>query len=360
MDKLKIFVIIIFLIFPLLVLAEEGDLKLDLVEAEISSSSEEAISEEVIEKNKIEEKDETIEKTVVLSPTIIDEKAKAKGILKYDLKLKNNTGRYVSLYPIVNDISMSGGRQEFLDPGDLDRTTSLARWIRISRGVIEIPPGETKEISLEINVSLYAVPGKRYASIAFPEGNNRTIAQANMLKLSFPELRLNVEVIEDIVEKAQVMKFATLKKTYFSFPVVFDLDIRNFGNKDIVSSGRIYIYNRRGEEVINLAVNEKFESIKPEETKNWQNLWSEGGKIGKFKAKLELEYGQGERRDLQDTIYFWVMPWYLLLIFLIGITAFIIIISVIVFKKTYHTPPTNSGKNYQPKESEGVLDLRDE
>jgi hypothetical protein len=81
------------------------------------------------------------ESGVQIFPHIIDEKAKANDIIKYDIKLTNNTGRKVGLYPVVNDITSDGGLQEFTSPNKLDKQASLARWISISRGVVNIEPG---------------------------------------------------------------------------------------------------------------------------------------------------------------------------------------------------------------------------
>jgi uncharacterized membrane protein len=115
---------------------------------------------------------------IVITPTIIDQKVKARDILEFSVKIMNNTGSKVDLYPIVNDISVKEGKQEFIEPSLLDKSTSLARWIQISRGVIELWPGQTKEIPFSIHVNLNAKPGKYYAVIIFAQGSTRHEAEA--------------------------------------------------------------------------------------------------------------------------------------------------------------------------------------
>src|SRR3989338_5158570 len=37
------------------------------------------------------------------------------------------------------------------------------------------------------------------------------------------------------------------------------------------------------------------------------SVWAANGEFGRYKALLELEYGA--RGTVQDTVYFWIMPW---------------------------------------------------
>ena len=109
-------------------------------------------------------------------PHIIDEKAKARDILEHELSFTNNSDRKQVLYPLLNDLSEIDGRQENISPGKLDKATSLVRWMKIKRGALELLPGETKTLSLEIDIDESAIPGKYHASIIFSPGTNIDIA----------------------------------------------------------------------------------------------------------------------------------------------------------------------------------------
>lgn len=262
---------------------------------------------------------------IVVSPTIIDQKAEARDLLEFSVKVTNNTSSKVNLYPIVNDISIT----------ELDKSTSLARWVQISRGVIELWPGQTKEIPFSINVNLYAKPGKYYAVIIFAQGSTRAEAEQKALKLNQPQVLLNIEVEEHIVEGAQIKKFQTEKKFFLNFPVKFLSEIENTGNQEIKPAGFIHIYNRRGEEVGSIDINQTQAAIAPQAHNLFENIWQpEKEGLGQYKAVLAAEYGNGGKRDLQDTIYFWVIPWQLLIFFAGTLLALIILLSWLIFKKT--------------------------
>ena len=321
----------------------------NIVNAQDATTSIESSIEESIEKS--DEK-----KTgIVVTPTIIDEQAKIRDIFTYTISITNYIDRKVSLYAVVNDVSISDGKQEFISPSQLDRQTSLARWIKLSRGAIELMPGESTTVPLEINVSPDALPGKRYAMISFPAASNRYAAEKAVSGVGSAQLLINLDVKEVIVEKAQISEFETTRNVYIKPPAVFNIAVENFGNRDIAPLGTIYLFNRRGEEIKQLSIDFSTQPIAPEGTGEMTLEWDTGKELGKIKAKVEMEYG-GSERDLMDTIYIWLIP----LPYLIGFIAFtiiaVIILVLFLFRRTYqpvHRPTTGIETT-----SNGVLDLK--
>ncbi|MEA3398259.1 MAG: hypothetical protein U9R06_00755 [Patescibacteria group bacterium] len=288
-----------------------------------------------------------------ISPHIIDVKVKARDILEYDVIIRNNGERRVTMYVLVYDVSPEDNHQEILAPGQLDKSASITRWVRISRGAIELDPGQETSIPLTIEVNLSAKPGKYYAAIVFAKGRNITMAQESFENSNQLKLILNLEVEENIVEKAQVQALEAGKNIFLKFPALFYFNIINSGNRDIIPQGYLYIYNRKNQEIAKLPANAGNESVAPESDKKFNILWDKGRGFGKFKAKLELEYGQKETRDLHETLYFWVLPWQLAIIFGGGLLATVIILVILIFKKTY----THGGS--QPLlNNEATVDLR--
>jgi len=298
---------------------------------------------------------------VTISPHIINAKAEARDILKYELSFTNNTDHKQVLYPLLNDLTKDGGREDYKGPADLDKATSLARWIRIRRGSLELMPGETKTEKLEIDVNSLAKPGDYYASIIFSPGTNINIAKENKFKKDSTQVLINITVEEKIVEKLQLSKYRSSKNVYLKFPIQFNFKIDNFGNRDMAPSGSIYIYDRRDKEVTELKVNKDGEKIKVGENKEYNIPWSPQRAFGKFKARIELEYGNVSRRDISDTIYFWVIPLYFLIIFFIILFFIILFSSIILFKKTYkHHSHLNhyQSNNNLTRNGDGVLNLK--
>ena len=292
---------------------------------------------------------------IVVTPTIIDEQAKVRDIFTYTISITNYTDRKANLYAVVNDISISDGKQEFISPSQLDRQTSLARWIKISRGVIELNSRESTELSLEINVAHDATAGKRYAMISFPDSSNRYAAEKSVSGVGSAKILINMDVKEVIVEKAQISEFKTTRNVYIKPPAIFNIAVENFGNRDIAPLGTIYLFNRRGEEIKQLSIDFSGQPIVPEGTGEMALEWDTGKQLGKIKAKVELEYG-GSERDLMDTIYIWLIP----LPYLIGFVALTIIavifLVLFLFRRTYQ--PHNKPTAELQSEEHGVLNLK--
>jgi len=291
-----------------------------------------------------------------ISPHIIDAKAQARDILEYDVKIKNNSDRRVTMYVLVFDLSPDDNHQEILAPEKLDKTTSITPWVNINRGAVELDPGQEISRKLTIEVNLRAKPGKYYAAIVFSRGRNITIAKENFEKSNQLQLLLNIEVEENIVEKAQIQELKAEKNIFLTSPAVFNFSVVNSGNRDITPSGYLYIYNRKSQEIAKLPANADKQPIAPEESKKFTLSWDQGQSTGKFKAKLELEYGQKERHDLNETLYFWALPWRIAALFGGGLMLVIIILTVLIFKKTYAgAPGAGDFLNREP-----TVDLREE
>ena len=274
-----------------------------------------------------------------VTPVVIDEKAGQKDVLKESVFLTNTVNHKIIVYPFVKNISRQSGQEEFLDPSRADLSSSLANWIRISRGVMEIPAGESKKIDFTIEVDLFAKPGIYHAAILFGEGSTRDDAEAKLKE----GVTVNLEVLENIKEKLQLKKFVSDKVFFSSFPVSFSYEFENIGNRPAVPSGQIRIYNRRGEEVAVFDANSKNLSIENKQSVVLASRWESGEKqsqggenqlalsriiwgnrgFGKFKAVLDIEYGTNQRQTLQDTVFFWIIPWRLILILFLLLAAFL-------------------------------------
>lgn len=271
----------------------------------------------------------------VVTPHIIDEQALSNDLFKYEVKIKNNNAHKKSIFILVGDLYENAGKKQVVDNSELDKYASITRWTKIKRSQIWLESGEEITLPLEINIAPRVAAGKYYAFIDFVESANRYEAENKLNKSEWPEILINFEVIENVIEKSQLKAFTASKKLFIDFPIEFNFELDNVGNKSIIPSGFVYIINRKGEEVTNIDVNSYNVEIAPNEKQNFEIALNEIKKFGKFKARLEVEYGDS-RRDIQDVIYFWYIPKFLLII--IGITLFLLIfiLTYILFKKTYH------------------------
>ncbi|PLX21218.1 hypothetical protein C0584_03320 [Candidatus Parcubacteria bacterium] len=271
-----------------------------------------------------------------LSPKIIDDEGAARDILEYNIKLKNNANYKLNIFPLLEELQEEGSTD---NPELMDRQFKLIDWISIKRGAIEIMPNAEITLPLKIDINYDAVPGDYFAAITFAHGNHRLEAENNALEMSPPKLFINLIVEDQTVEKASALNYYPTKKVFTNpIPSLF-LEINNSGNVDIVPQGNIYVYNKRGEEVDFIKVNPEAKTIPPANISNFEITGTTKLKTGKYKAKLEIEYGDKQTRDIQDTVYLIVITLPFLIFFGTLIILFIILLSILIFRKTHHPHP---------------------
>jgi hypothetical protein len=298
---------------------------------------------------------------IIVTPSIIDEQAEIRDILEYSIQIKNTGTVKAELYPFVNDLKKVEGEQPYVDPGDLDKTVSLARWIEVKRAVIELMPDEEKTIPVKITINPVAVPGMYFAAISFGRGSNRDLAEQNRLTMNQPEVLLNIEVKEHVVEKAESGLFSSERNININHRVNFLFSVKNIGNLAIKPKGSVVVYNRRGSEVASLAVNQEQLAIEPQASAPFKLSWDSGKASGQYKAMLKLEYGDS-RKDINDTIYFWLLPWELLVLFLALTLAVIISFWFLIrHNRRQHQLLTSQHPitTYQPAPLPTVINLKD-
>ena len=263
------------------------------------------------------------------SPLIVDEKAKKRDILKQTVTLTNNTEIKWNIYATVKNIDVIDGEQEFVHRTKTDVKESLAHWIEIQR-MSELAPGETKKIPYLIQVHMDAVPGVYHAEIIFQEGTNRAEAEVNKVK---EVISVNLEVLDDSKERLQLGTFMS-DKTFFTEGIAsFSYLLENIGNRSVTPKGEIRIFNKRGEEIATVEVNSKDAALLPEATSQLGAVWDSDGAFGRYKALLDIEYGDKQRGTVQDTVFFWVVPWQKVGMLFVGIAIVLIIATSILYNK---------------------------
>lgn len=265
---------------------------------------------------------------VSVSPRVIYEKTQPRNVLDYKIKIKNLNNTLYHFYTFVLDINDFQNLESKKD-------TSLASWVEIFRGRIEIFPQEEKEIPLTIRVPYYAKPGNYFAEIIFAQGSTEIDAREKIKTINMPKVLLNINVEPHIVEKLQIRKFNSEKNFYFDSNIKFKIEIENIGNTEVKPRAKILIYGKRGEEIDVLNLEEK--TILAGETKNYEANWH-GKNIGQFKAVLFGEYGENNEKTFHDTSFFWVINWQLLLLLFLFLLVLIVLIVWFfsrIFKKRY-------------------------
>jgi len=259
-----------------------------------------------------------------VTPLVVDEKGKPRDILKGQVVVTNNTNRVINVYASVNNFDANDGTQDFIDRSQVELSGSLANWIEISRGVIEIGPAETKQVPFLIHINLNADPGVYHATISFSEGSNRESAE-NENNENKKEIAVNVEVLDDAKEFLQLSRFAPDSNFFTGSSAAFSYFLENNGNRSLRPEGEIRVYNRKGEEVAVLDANGDGAEFLPEKGGQLAAVWNiDKGGFGKYKAYLDLKYGNDQKGSINDTIYFWVIPWKEILMIFVGLSVAVV------------------------------------
>lgn len=258
-----------------------------------------------------------------VTPVVIDDKAHARDILTETITLTNTSSHKLEIYPSVNNVAPKDGEQPFAPAqGSQDLQASLANWIELSRGVIELSPGETRDVPFIIHVNLNALPGTYHAQISLFSGSTRDAAEAAG---SLADVTVNLEVQADVKEVMQLDKFSVGKFFLAGDDVRFDYQLENIGNQDLMPHGEIRVYDRTGSEVASVDVNKEGKAVSPEQIAQLASVWSAAEGFGQYKALLTVYYGKNQTASVQDTVFFWVVPWkQLLMIFVAGLIGVII------------------------------------
>lgn len=268
-------------------------------------------------------------------PVVSNEKGKARDIIKKELIVTNHSSSRIGLRAKVENVDPSGGPQEFVGPAEADLSSSLANWVEITRGVIELEAGESRKVPYLIHVNVTAKPGTYYARVAFTDGSPEL---EGSVRPDGTSLMLTLEVADDARERLQLGGFVAAHSLVFGADASFSYRLENVGNRDLEPRGTIRIFNRRGEEVGSVPLNADGVSLSPSSKQQLAAVWGASGRFGKYKAFLDLEYGEEQLASVQDTVYFWVFPWKEILMSLFGVFVLAIVGTYVIHLRTVARP----------------------
>jgi len=294
-----------------------------------------------------------------VSPAVIDASAAPRAMLEYSVLLKNNTNHKLNIFPLLLDLKE---REKINTAGLIERQYLMTKWLSINRGSVEVLPGAEKTISLDIDIPNDAIPGDYFVSITFAHGAHRLEAEENALKMNPPRLLVNLRVEDQSVEKLSILKYYPVKKISTKPNPMIGLELNNSGTVDLTPRGKVLVYNKRNQEVDAIEVNPELETVLAGEIFDFDIQLNNNLSTGKYKARLELEYGDKISRDINDTVYFIVITKLFLIYFVIGLLLFIVLLSKLIFRRTYHHQSFSGNqeqiKKISTKKEEEVINLK--
>ncbi len=284
-----------------------------------------------------------------VSPLVIDEKVEPRDIIEKVITLKNTGDTPATIYPTVNNISLTEGGtvEEFLPQVMSDQTTSISAWIEISRAGIDLKAGESKTVKLTLRINPNVKAGEYHALVGFPYGGNRDIAERMLKNGDAPGTIVTVSIEDKKTTVLKLSRFLVDRFVTSKNNSAAAYTIKNPGDEPLVPGGEIVLYDSTGKEVGTLPVNPEHVEIPVGGEHTFEGAVPIDDLFGKYKAFLSVEYGKGNIASVQDTAFFYVLPLRTLIILILTVAVVVVLLSLYVHRK-YFDDATDDGSELLP------------
>jgi len=266
-----------------------------------------------------------------VSPILIERTTEARDMFSRTITLTNQEERPLRVYASVHEVKMGEDTEivSFVPPSMSDRTTSVTSWIAISRARLEVPLAGTLDVPLSIKIHPQAPAGTYYAFIGFATGSNRDDIEATIISGAGKGVILKLTIAEKETQAAQLVTFQTDRFSMTEGEGGLSYTIENTGESTIIPKGEVIIYDQRGKELTYITLNTQSLEIPPGARVELSETLPFLNRIGRQKAYLALEYGDGTA-TVFDTTFYYSVPWYYLLALVsLMLVLFITIISIL-------------------------------
>ena len=276
---------------------------------------------------------------ISVRPFLIDKTLAARDVVTDTIFIKNDyDSRKAVLFATVNEITVGkdGEIKEFISPVMTDRSVNVASWIEITRGRIEIPPHESKEVPVTIRINPFAKPGVYHAFIGIVEAKNRPAAEKIAMAGDAKGVLVKITVSDERENTLRIAAFLVNRFVTGENKRKIDIKVENLGDITSAPVGELIFYDSRGVEVASEPVNTNNIKVEPGKEKVISAAIPEElvNKIGRYKAKLALKYGDDQAALLYDTATFYSTPPRLLLT-IFGIILLAAIILALWIRKRF-------------------------
>jgi len=269
-----------------------------------------------------------------IRPFLVDVSMVPRESTTETILIKNNyDDRTATVYATVNEITVGtdGAIKEFMTPVMTDRTNTVTSWIEISRGRVAIPPSESAEVPLKISTHPFAEPGEYHVFIGFVSASKRSIAEETAMRGDAEGVIVKITVTDERVDAMRITSMTVDRIVSREDERKVEITVENSGDIASAPRGELIFYNSRGREVIAVPVNESGELISPDSEKTFTAVIPFSDDIGRFKANVNLLYGENQRANLYDTTSFFMLPLQYLLL-LIGFFSVLIVILLVLMR----------------------------
>lgn len=256
-------------------------------------------------------------------------------VVSKEIKVRNesNVERFITTstkdFIVVNDL---GTPIQVSAKSAEQNRWAASNWLQVSETNLKLKPGETKSLILTIIAPDNATPGGHYAMVLHSPNNEAVLSETGSTILTNVGSLVYITVAGPINQEAKVTQFTAPNFQEYG-PIDFKTTINNLSDIHIAPIGEITIKNWLNGQTAQLPL----ESINvfPYTNRTYENQLTRKWLFGRYQANLTAGYGTAGG-VLTAAVFFWIIPWKLILL---SLAALIIIIAIIKLL-TRQGPPT--------------------
>ena len=271
-----------------------------------------------------------------ITPRVIDREVAPRDIFTETITIENLATYKNTVYPTVNTVLVDEGGDitDFSPPSMSDNKVTVTSWLAIQRAGIELKPGETVTVPLNIKIHPQAEAGLYHAFIGFGTGRNRDIAERQVKDGIAPGVIVTLSIGQDKAEFLKLDNFLIDRFVTSADNSAVTYALKNPGEAEVTPRGEIILSDSKGVEVAAITINPDGNVLAPAEERVYKATVPTEGLLGKYKAFLTVDYGTKQLASVYDTAFFYILPWQKLLTIL-GILLFVAILLTIILHRQY-------------------------
>jgi len=242
-----------------------------------------------------------------------------------EIKVRNesSTEKIISTqvkdFVVVDDL---GTPIQVESTGDFSNRWAASSWIQVSAASLKLKPGETKTLMVTVIAPEDALPGGHYAIILHSPQNETALSETGSLIETNVGTLVYVTIPGDIKESAMIKDFSAPQFSEYG-PIDFHATVTNLSDIHITPVGQIAITNSLGFKTATLPL--ETVNIFPYTSREYRQTLNRKLMLGRFKAQFVAAYGTTGQL-VNATLFFWVIPWRLILT-VVAILLIIILIA---------------------------------
>lgn len=247
-----------------------------------------------------------------------------------ELTVSNRMGEEKTFLLSEEDfVGSSNPEQTVVLLGDDAGPYSLKSVINYGSSTIDIPHATKVRIPVTITLPADAQPGGLYGSVLVSTAtkkdrpDNTSAAEASSPIITRIGTLFFVRVNGEVKEQGRMTDFYVLGRKSLiaqTNPLLFGINFENTGSVHLAPRGTVKITNMLGSTVGNIEVEPWF--AMPNSLRYREVAWKTPFMFGRYTAEASILPGYGEIPDVM-TVSFWVIPWKILAIVLVGLFVII-------------------------------------